>query len=310
LQRIEEFKLHLDMTEDDKAKKNLQDEHRAYLTATLPAIEEYFSSSDEEEACPMSSVSSSVKESPGNRVRKRLHGIIEKWNSDVDSVNEEEEYQGKAKAGNDPNAENNCNDGRIDEEETNYSSDSGSEALRGDGPFTVDRNETLEEDVSERFFGTATDMAPILKRGGVSRRNNQKVKVSSFVSVNALTGQQIDEDEEVFTASDDPEISGMLSQESYSTSSQFSAGEPSTMGTASTIKVSQPTKISSSKTSSSSTSTSRSATASSSKSSYFTNPPPSTSKIITRARKAFPHEEDIGNNLDIYSIPTNKKRKK
>jgi hypothetical protein len=260
------------------------------LTATLPAIEEYASFSDEEEACPMSSVSRSVEESPGNRVRKRLPGIIEKWNSDVDSVNEEEEYEGNGKAGNDPNAENNCNDGRIDDEETNYSSDSGSEALRGDGPFTVDKNETLEEDFSERFFGTATDMAPILKTGGVSRRNKQEVKDSIFVSVNALTGRQIDEDEEVFTASEDPEISGMLSQESYSASSQFSTGEPSTMGTASTIKVSQPTKISSSKTSSS---TSRSATSSSSKSAYFSNPPPSTSKIITRARKAFPHEKDI-----------------
>ena len=298
------------MTDDDKAKKKLQDEYRAYLTATLPAIEEYASSSDDEEACPMSSVSKSVEESPGNRVRKRLPGIIEKWNSDVDSVNEEEEDEGNGKAGKDRNTENNCNDGRIDEEETNYSSDSGSEALWGDGPFTVDKDETLEEDFSERFFGTTTDMAPILKTGGVSRRNKHEVKVSSFVSVNALTGQQIDEDEEVFTASEDPEISGMLSQESFSASSQFSTGEPCTMGTASTIKVSQPTKISSSKTSSSSSSTSRSATSSSSKSAYFSNPPPSTSKIITRARKAFPHEEDVGINLDLYSISTNKKRKK
>jgi hypothetical protein len=47
-----------------------------------------------------------------------------------------------------------------------------------------------------------------LKRGGV--------KVGSFVYINALTGQQIDADEEVFTATEDPEISGTHSQESHS----------------------------------------------------------------------------------------------
>jgi hypothetical protein len=308
LQRIEEFKLLLDMTQDDKEKKKLNDKYRAYLMETLPAIEEYASSSDEEKPYPISSISKSIEESPeGYKVHKRLPGITEKWNSDADSVNEEEE--------NDHISDNNCDESKHDDVETNYSSDSGSQALWGDASFNgdnnaIDNNTPLEEEFSERFFGTATEIVPALKKGGVSRKNIPQVKVSSFVSINTLTGQQIDPEEDVFTATEEPEISGMHSQESYSASSQCSTGGIPTASTASTVKVTQPKQVSSSQTSSSSSSVSRSARASSSKSSYFQNPPQSTSKIITRARNGFLHEEDIGNNLDLYSIATNKKRKK
>jgi hypothetical protein len=65
-----------------------------------------------------------------------------------------------------------------------------------------------DEDFSERFFGTVTEIVPTLKKGGV--------KVGSFVYINALTGQQIDADEDVFTATEGPEISGTHSQESHS----------------------------------------------------------------------------------------------
>jgi hypothetical protein len=305
------------MTQDDRAKMKLQEEYRAYLMATLPPIEEYASSSDEEEANPISSISKSVEESPPSKIHKRLPGLIEKWNSDVESDNEDQEKADNTKAGDEHDSENNYNESKHDDEEqeTNYSSDSGSEALWGDAPFTADKDSTLEEEFSERFFGSATEIVPIPKKGGLSRRNINHVKVSSYVSVNSLTGQQADDDEQLFTASEEAEISGMLSQEPHSASSQFSIAEPTSISTASTVKVTQPKKTSYSKTSSSSSTTSssaksRSATSSSTKSSYFTNPPLSTSKIVTRARNAYPHEEDIGNNLDLYTINNNKKRKK
>jgi hypothetical protein len=304
------------MTEDENEKKKLNDKYRAYLMETLPDIEEYASSSEDEEPFPMSSISKSVDESPASsKVLKRLPGITEKWNSDADSVNEEEEYQDNITTENDHNSENNFDYNKHDEVETNYSSDSGSQALWGDSEFNEDTNAMnnstpLDEEFSERFFGTVTDIVPTLKRGGVSRRNIPQVKVSSFVSINSRTEHQFDADEDVFTATEDPEISGMHSQESYSASSQCSISEPPMTSTASTVKVTQPKKMSSSKTSSSSSATSRSARASSSKSSYFQNPPQSTSKIITRARNGYQHEEDIGNNLDLFSISTNKKRKK
>jgi hypothetical protein len=89
------------MTQDDRAKMKLQEEYRAYLMATLPPIEEYASSSNEEEANPISSISKSVEESPPSKIRKRLPGIIEKWNSDVESDNEDEEKADNTKAGDD-----------------------------------------------------------------------------------------------------------------------------------------------------------------------------------------------------------------
>lgn len=299
------------MADSDAEKETVQKNYKLFLMQTLPDIEEYASSSDEEDVIAMSSLTKSVDESTTSVV-KRLPGINEKWNSDADSVEDDNGSEENGQTG-DERESFNENRRNLDDNETAYTSDSGSEALWGDGNFTDDNNNgeqnaPYEVEENEESFGSVADNLPTFKKVGVLRRQAPSVKVSSFVSINSVTGKQIEEEEPVFTATEDTELSPILAPSSYSASSQRSNADDSITGsTAATVRITEPsTKSSSKKTV---TSTTRSARSSSSKSAYYLDPPPSTSKIITRRNKAELHEDDIGDNLDIYATFKKKQKK-
>lgn len=280
--------------------------YKAYLQQTLPPIEEYVSSSDDEEPPVNSSLTKSVDDSVNSRqVEKRLPGIMEKWNSDIESENNDEDVDNA-----DDNVDKEDNQ-HYEQTEMQYSSDSGSEALWGDVNYDQEHDELDEsttqyepEVVTENFHHPLSS----LRRSGTSRGRGG-MKVSSFISVNPETGKQMENEESVFTATEETHISPIFSQESYSATSQVSEKLSHTASTADTVRVTQPPKISrgSSKTSSSSSSLSRT---SRSKRVLSQDAPPSTSKIITRGRREYPHEEDVGNDLDLYALQTQKKQKK
>lgn len=280
--------------------------YKAYLQQTLPPIEEYVSSSEDEEPPANSSLTRSVDDSVTSLpVEKRLPGITEKWNSDIESENNDDNVDNA-----DDNVDNEESQ-HYEQTEMQYSSDSGSEALWGDANYNQDHDE-LDESTTQYEPDVVTDTfhqpMSTLKRSGTSRGRGG-MKVSSFISVNPETGKQLDTEESVFTATEETDISPIFSQESYSATSQVSEKLSHTAATADTVRVTQPPKISrgSSKTSSSSSSVSRT---SRSKTVMVQDAPPSTSKIVTRGRKEYPHEDDVGHNLNLYAIQINKRQKK
>lgn len=351
------------MADSDVEKLEIRREMKVYLKESLPSVEVCYSSSDEETSiAPVSSLTKSVETSTTSvKVNKRLPGIKEKWTSDNggdssddgeedsrsendgedgrsedgeedgrsqngadDDRDEEGRYDGRfeegeedggyEESGYDGRSEDGGDDGRFDDiaktvvgngdEETAYTSDSGSQGLWGN---------------NEENFGSIGKTLPTFKR------RIPTAQVSSFVSINTLTGKQISEDETCFTAT---ECSPILEQNSFSASSQCS----NVASTASTVLVTQPRGDRSKKKTNLSTVTSstltksnlvrhlsnslpqdaftRTARPSSSKSSYLQEAPASTSKIITRAKKAYDHEEDIGNDLDLFNHKVDPKGRK
>lgn len=292
----------MDMAVNQEERDRFYAEYKAFLLNTLPPIAEYVSSSEDEEPVANSSLTKSIDEPVSPQPpRNRLPGIAEKWNSDAESVDQ-----------NDNGVEH-----QVDEiEDTNYTSDSGSEALWGDGNFDnghddLDESTQYEPDRVESSFGTVQEKLPTLKRSGTSRGGGG-LKVSSFVTVNPNTGKQMDNEESVFTATEETLISPIFSQESFSATSQVGDIPPSTDVTVATVRVTQTQqkKHGSSKTSSSSSSVSRVSRSNSAKTASVQIPPPSTSKIITRTRREYEHEEDSGNDEDLYALLATKRRKK
>jgi hypothetical protein len=292
----------MDMAADQEERDRYYAEYKAFVLDKLPPIADYVSSSEDEEPVANSSLTKSIDEPVSPQPpRNRLPGISEKWNSDAESVDQ-----------NDNGVEHHVEDIH----DTNDTSDSGSEGLWGDGNFDnghddLDESTQYEPDIAESSFGTVQEKLPTLKRSGTSRGGGG-LKVSSFVTVNPNTGIQMDNEESVFTATEETLISPIFSPQSCSATSQVGDIPANTDATVATVRVTQTQqkKQGSSKTSSSSSSLSRVSRSNSAKTVSVQNPPPSTSKIITRTRREYQHEEDIGNNEDLYALYTAKRQKK
>jgi hypothetical protein len=238
----------MDMAADQEEHDRYYARYKAFLLDTLPPIADYVSSSEDEEPVANSSLTKSIDEPVSPQpARNRLPGIAEKWNSDAESVDQDD----------------NGVEHHVEEiDDTNYTSDSGTEALWGGGNFNdghddLDESTQYEPDMAESSFGTVQEKLPTLKRSDTSRGGGG-LKVSSFVTVNPSTGIQIENEESVFTATEETVISPISSPQSFSATSQVGDIPPSTDTTVATVRVTQTQqkKQGSSKTSSSSSSVS------------------------------------------------------
>jgi hypothetical protein len=133
----------MDMAANQEERDRFYAEYKAFLLDILPPIAEYVSSSEDEEPVANSSLTKSIDEPVSPQPpRNRLPGIAEKWNSDAESVDQ-----------NDNGVEHHVEDIH----DTNDTSDSGSEGLWGDGNFDnghddLDESTQYEPDIAESSF--------------------------------------------------------------------------------------------------------------------------------------------------------------
>lgn len=336
-QRTEELKFLLSLEEDAEKRSIIIMKLKAFLENEVAPINLCDTSSDEEDdsLVPMSAVTQDSVDSSRSPIHKRpkLPGLIEKWNDEADSDegehdpmadDDEEEYH-SSEVGHEGKADDiydGSDNDREDDDGTHYSSDTSSKQWRSE---TFEVNTVKSNEI--RFKSMSASVHPP-KAWSNKRRNPPKLQVSSYVYHDDKNTSQ----DQVFTATSDlsdTQFSQMLttaptvieSQSSFSASSQVST----TAATSKVVQLTVNTKAPKQHTGSNVTSSSvipskkpstspsriRSAQPSSSKSAYFQDPPQSTSKIVTRANKGSTiHEEDIGNNIDIYATFRNDKRKR
>jgi hypothetical protein len=248
-----------------------------------------------------------------------LPGLVEKWNDEAEGEqdtrgdDEEEEYQSSevGQEGKTDDVYDGSDKASEDDDSTHYSSDTSSKQW-GSETFEVNTVNSNEQHFKSM---SASDHPPQVWSN--KRRNPPQLKVSSYV----YRDDKNNSHDQAFTATcdlSDSLFSQMLktaptvveSRSSLSASSQVSTTAATRKDVQLTVSTKAPMKcIGSNVTSSSvipskkpstSPSRTRSALPTSSKSAYIQDPPPSTSKIITRANKGKTvHEEDIGDNIDI-----------
>jgi hypothetical protein len=336
-QRTEELKFLLSLEEDAEKRAIIIMKLKEFLENEVAPINLCDTSSDEEDASliPMSAVtqdSVDSSRSPGHK-RQKLPGLIEKWNDEADSDDDEhgprgedeEEVFHSSEVGQERNVDDiyeGTDSDREDDDATHYSSDTSSKQW-GSETFEVN---TVKS--NEQQFKSMSDSVHPPQAWSNKRRNPSKVKVSSYEYLEDKNTSQ----DQVFTATSDlsdTQASQMLQTAPTVVASQNSFSASSQLTTTKAPRKDVPLKVNTkamkqqfgsnvtsssvipSKKPSTSPSRTRSAQPSSSKSNYFQNPPPSTSKVVTRANKGSTiHEEDIGNDIDIFDTFRNNKRKR
>lgn len=332
MQRTEELKLLLSIEEDPMKKKALILRLKTFLEYELPPIDLCDTSSDEEDdsLIPMSAVTQSSADEPSPRAKKlRLPGRIEKWNDDADSD------EGEAGPGEKRNEVPDESASERDDEDDEPDHDHDYESNNGEYMDTIvedngeDDQTHYSSECSVEKWGTDsfenpddnfTTLSEKVYQPPTKQKKNT-IKVSSYCAVNKMpTDNNQYSQDNVFTASSEPIMSQSSrpmtrtktvqdSQESYSASSMLSNTAPTVVATQIVVGKTLPSL----KRSATASSSSRSAFPSSSKSRYVLDPPPSTSKIITRRTQNVVNDDDDNddNDIDIYaSFQKNKKKTK
>lgn len=288
---MEEYKTLLSICSDAEQRRGIEKKMITFLENDLSELEVCNTSSDEEGSY-MKMKAEKTKESSSSKATKRVNEATEKYNSDLDSADEKIAHEDLSQG-----------------PETPYTSDSGSYigSWNNNDNYVEDEQDDHNNEDAENEDNVEDEHSQQSSPDFLSEKNLERHKVSSYTSAKSIMKPFTGTQDSIFTADEETQYTPHVTEQSYSASSQLSQTfktAPTVIATQSQLKTSKlPPGLPRPNV--------RSSQPTSSKSAYFANPPPSTSKIVTRGSKSpmqDTEDPDVDSG-DLYSMQKRKRRR-